>query len=286
MTNICYSIAGKTVEVEAGRCVEVLRALPGFDVFEIKPCKADLKVSMDCALALPHIKPVHTFDFAEGGYRCAFYAETGVHWFVMENGSGGHYILRYEGGNEVQTTFIDDPAALRFILWMAMAMYGGTRDTAPVHAACVCQGGRGYLFLGESGTGKSTHASLWLRHIEGSTLLNDDSPIVTVNTAVPMVYGSPWSGKTPCFHNQGLPIGGIVRLHQAQVNSIERLGTLRALAAVEPSLPPALRYDTVYADGRMSMASRLIGSVNVFSMNCLPNEDAARMCFDACAAML
>lgn len=38
--------------------------------------------------------------------------------------------------------------------------------------------GKRLFFLGESGTGKSTHTRLWRENIAGSKLLNDDSPIV------------------------------------------------------------------------------------------------------------
>ena len=37
------------------------------------------------------------------------------------------------------------------------------------------------LFQGKSGTGKSTHSGLWLKHIPGCELLNDDNPIVHFN---------------------------------------------------------------------------------------------------------
>jgi len=48
------------------------------------------------------------------------------------------------------------------------------KDTLHVHAAVVSCGGKGYLFLGPSGTGKSTHAQLWLKHFEGTELVNDE----------------------------------------------------------------------------------------------------------------
>ncbi|MDE6561350.1 MAG: hypothetical protein K2K75_08225 [Muribaculaceae bacterium] len=41
------------------------------------------------------------------------------------------------------------------------------------HAAVVSLNGWGYMFLGPSGTGKSTHARLWVQHITGSELVDD-----------------------------------------------------------------------------------------------------------------
>ncbi len=81
------------------------------------------------------------------------------------------------------------------------------------------------MFLGPSGTGKSTHASLWLENVEGTELVNDDNPVVRIlDDGSIKVYGSPWSGKTPCYLNVNYPLGGIVNLIQASHNKISRLG--------------------------------------------------------------
>ena len=61
---------------------------------------------------------------------------------------------------------------------------------------------RGYLFLGHSGTGKSTHARQWLAAFDDAWLLNDDNPILRVmEDGEVRVYGSPWSGKTHFYNN-------------------------------------------------------------------------------------
>ena len=52
--------------------------------------------------------------------------------------------------------------------------------TALFHSSVVSYQGRGYMFLGQSGTGKSTHSSLWLKYIEGTELVNDDNPVVRI----------------------------------------------------------------------------------------------------------
>ena len=36
------------------------------------------------------------------------------------------------------------------------------------------------MFLGPSGTGKSTHARLWLQYIDSTELVNDDNPVVRI----------------------------------------------------------------------------------------------------------
>lgn len=49
-------------------------------------------------------------------------------------------------------------------LMVLYALATADRQTALFHAAVVSHDGKGYMFLGPSGTGKSTHARLWLQH--------------------------------------------------------------------------------------------------------------------------
>ena len=62
-------------------------------------------------------------------------------------------------------------------------------DTLMVHASVVAYQGGAYMFLGRSGTGKSTHSSLWLNNIEGTHLLNDDNPVIRVEGETVTIYG-------------------------------------------------------------------------------------------------
>ena len=153
--------------------------------------------------------------------------------------------------------------------------------TVLFHAAAVSLRGRGYMFLGPSGTGKSTHARLWTEHIPGAELVNDDNPVVRVaDDGVAMVYGSPWSGKTPCYRNVGYKLDGIVLLSQAPCNRIHRLSGIRAFAAVMPAVS-GKRWDRRIADGLHATENRLAGSVPVWHMRCLPDREAAVVCESA-----
>ena len=49
------------------------------------------------------------------------------------------------------------------------------------------------------------------------------------------VYGSPWSGKTPCYKNMEVPAGAVVRIRQAPYNKIERLSGIQAYASLMAS---------------------------------------------------
>ena len=133
----------------------------------------------------------------------------------------------------------------------------------------------GYLFLGHSGTGKSTHARQWLAAFEDAWLLNDDNPILRVmpNGEV-RVYGSPWSGKTACYHNDYVPVGGIVKLSQAPHNKIQTISLPEAYAYMLSSAS-GLKMDPYMADYMYESIKHVITHVKCYHMECLPNTEAA-----------
>lgn len=169
-------------------------------------------------------------------------------------------------------------------LMVLYALATANLGTALFHSATVGYRGKGYMFLGQSGTGKSTHARLWLRYNEGSALLNDDNPVVRFfapespeGEARAVVYGSPWSGKTPCYKNESLPLGGIVLLSQAPFNKIQRLRGVKAYAALVPSIS-GKRWERLIADGLHYTENALASNVPLWYLECLPDEGAARLC--------
>jgi hypothetical protein len=162
-------------------------------------------------------------------------------------------------------------SALRLMFDLATA----EKDTLCIHAAVVSCEGKGYLFLGPSGTGKSTHAQLWLKHFEGTELVNDDNPVVRDGVA----YGSPWSGKTPCYRNVSVPIGGIVRLSQAPYNKIRHLSGIEAYVDLAESVGGKV-WDSRIAEGLYQTENKLASTVPMWHLECLPDEAAARLCHD------
>ena len=168
-------------------------------------------------------------------------------------------------------------------LMVMYALSTATSQTALFHSSVVSYKGHGYMFLGKSGTGKSTHSRLWLRNIEGTDLVNDDNPVVRITDGKARVYGSPWSGKTPCYRNIDYPLGAIVLLSQAPYNRIERLVKLNAYAAVVPSIS-GKRWDARIAEGLHETENWLAQYAPIYHLDCLPDADAARLSCDTIAS--
>lgn len=173
-----------------------------------------------------------------------------------------------------------DISLLRFGLWMMFGVVLSENSAIAIHSSVIVSNERGVLFLGESGTGKSTHTRLWRENIEGATLLNDDSPIVRIVDGKALVFGSPWSGKTPCYKNLSYPIAGFCRLSQAPHNLIRRLHPLAAIGALLPSCPPAFAHDDYLQDGICNTLGALLQQVRAHHLECLPDKAAAELSFN------
>ena len=169
------------------------------------------------------------------------------------------------------------PRLVRFALWIAYGVVTLPFQTVAIHTSVIQYKGRTVLFLGESGTGKSTHTRLWRENIKEAVLLNDDSPILRIVDGKPWMFGSPWSGKTPCYKNESYPLAACVRLSQAPYNKIHRLNIPQGYAAIHPSCPPDFAYDDKLYDCISDTLSEVLGQVPMYHLECLPDSDAARL---------
>ena len=153
-----------------------------------------------------------------------------------------------------------------------------TYNTLLLHASAVEYNGRAYLFLGKSGTGKSTHSRMWLKAIDRVTLMNDDHPIIRVwDNGDIIAYGSPWSGKTRCYKNIDAPLGGIIRIVRAMHNKAIRLSPIQSYASIMTSCG-GMVWEKELADGRDTTIQQIISRIPCWNMECLPNEEAAIIC--------
>ena len=167
---------------------------------------------------------------------------------------------------------------LNNVLMLAMAFAGSFKDTLLIHASTVQNGAYGYPFIAKSGTGKSTHVGLWLTHIPGSELLNDDNPILRIVDGKPFIYGSPWSGKTPCYRNRKAKLAAITRIERADENRLERLSTVQAFASLLPSCS-SMKWDEAIFNNICNVVSKFIQLVPIYTLHCRPDKAAAELSY-------
>ncbi|MCR4860772.1 MAG: hypothetical protein K5910_08935 [Bacteroidales bacterium] len=283
-----FQVAGLTFSLDLPDKHPSLSTLSNYDPFRVAPVKEEeLLFSVSLVREAP-----------DGGRECVFHApeETGEPVVNLFRYEGGDWLAEFSpvAGTPIcgQVVFSADfrhghlytcgsPAAQTFAINNALMLlfaFASARHSAlEMHASVVMHGGRGFLFLGRSGTGKSTHSSLWLKHIEDTELLNDDNPVLRVVDGQVRVWGTPWSGKTPCYKAKDVPVGAIVRLSQAPHNAIVRLDTVPAYASVMSSCS-GFRPIREISDAQHETLSVIATQVPCFHLECLPDEDAARLC--------
>ena len=306
--------ANATAEAEAeveAAMPRTNRALPAADI----PV-ADLKVTAGQPVGEgAGYRELDAFDFADADADCRFGRDTEGYLLTMTPRDGSapaHFRKAYDTPVVTSDFGVHHaPALFRFGLWTMFNLAAVERQAVAIHSSVISLRGEAVLFLGESGTGKSTHTRLWREHIPGAELLNDDSPIVRIavnnRASVPVgqadgptpcgdtntgggntrtavqtatevvVCGAPWSGKTPCYRNLTCPIRAIVRLSQAPQNRIRRLRPIEAIGALLPSCPPSFAHDERLEDAVCRLVSGVVAQVPVYHLECLPDAAAAQM---------
>lgn len=228
-------------------------------------------------------------DFDTGnGHTLVYQLEQGGYQYIIRDLNGSNCCLLIcnddfsncqcaLNGNWCMRTF-----GLNNALMLVFAFAGAAKGALLVHASTIMKGDYGYPFIAESGTGKSTHTSLWLRFIDDCSLMNDDNPVIRIEDGTPYIYGSPWSGKTPCYRNVRALLGAVTRIERAPKNSIERLPVVKAFASVLPSCSTMMWDKSIY-DHVCNAVTRIIETTPVYTLHCLPDAEAAQICHQTIA---
>ena len=169
--------------------------------------------------------------------------------------------------------------ALNNALMLSYAFSSAYFDTLLIHASVVRHDGVSYAFTAKSGTGKSTQVANWLRNIPNCDLVNDDNPIIRIerdSDGKPhaILYGSPWSGKTPCYRNVKTPLGAIVMIKRADHNEMLPQSPLEAFTTVL-SACSAMKWDTELYSRVCRTCSLFVENIKVTELHCLPDAQSA-----------
>ena len=228
-------------------------------------------------------------DFDTGnGHTLVYQLEQGGYQYIIRdlNGSNCCLLICNEDFSNCRCALNGDWCMRTFglnnALMLVFAFAGAAKGALLVHASTIMKGDYGYPFIAESGTGKSTHTSLWLRFIDDCSLMNDDNPVIRIEDGTPYIYGSPWSGKTPCYRNVRALLGAVTRIERAPKNSIERLPVVKAFASVLPSCSTMMWDKSIY-DHVCNAVTRIIETTPVYTLHCLPDAEAAQICHQTIA---
>lgn len=277
--NVCINLIGLDDEL--------LSLIPSFLPFILSDRPDELLFELD---VLANLEPVTGGELIRecvtgNGYTVVYKFDDGSYQYIIKDIKKNDCCLLITNsdfskckcviyGDKSQRSF-----GLNNALMLIYAFAGSYHDTLLIHASCPINNGYAYPFIAQSGTGKSTHSSLWLKNIPDTELLNDDNPVVRVLDGTPYVFGSPWSGKTPCYRSKSAKLGAITRISRADRNYVEKHAAVQAFASFLPSCS-SMKWDKTIYKNICDTIVKIIGIVPVYTMHCLPDDEAAHVCYN------
>ena len=287
MNNVVwYGIAGFEVELTLPEGAQVNRLLPNAEPFRLNRSTqqpilrlAALGIESETTHDRGTLLSIDRNDMGEVKlYRRAqgYFVDSGY----LDTPYRHHLALNEELDQAQAEICWQDPRhaeALNALLRIGYALAVLRHDAISIHASAICHQGEAILFLGKSGTGKSTHARLWLDHASDCSLLNDDNPTLRRHADQLVAYGTPWSGKSPCYRNEGYPVRGLVRLSQAAQNRFERLTHEAAFLALLPSCSQ-LRENEQIEDCFYHTIDQILRTTTVAHLACRADQAAYHCC--------
>ena len=214
---------------------------------------------------------------SDGNYVLSIHNAESGHDFWIACHNSTVTTLPYEYRSNIATLRTAPPKhILDHLLIFALSVAGLRKNILLIHASTIVYERKAMMYLGESGTGKSTHTRMWLENVAGTRLLNDDAPALRVfPDGRVSAYGTPWSGKTPCYLNESYPLAAMTRIKRAPYNRMSRCKSVAAFGAVLPSCMPTLQQCDLTLDPLCETLSALLQYVPVYTLECLPDPDAA-----------
>ena len=153
-------------------------------------------------------------------------------------------------------------------------------DRFVFHGAAVMADGKGYIFTAPSGTGKSTHVGLWMKHFgDRVSVINGDKPIIKISEDGATVYSCPWAGKEGWNTNSSAPIGAICLIRRGKENKIQRIAPSEYFDALMHQI--YIPKDSRAMLKTLELVDALASLVPFYLLECDISPDAARCSFEA-----
>lgn len=178
-------------------------------------------------------------------------------------------------GREVSPAYAEGVCVYRNICKQLPEKFGAFL----MHCAVIEYEGEGYAFAAPSGTGKSTHISMWQRRFgDGVRVINGDKPIMRFVGDRLYAYGTPWCGKEGMSENSSVPLKGICFLERAKENSIRQITPADALTRIFQQI---LTPDTLGAvDTLFPLLDRTLIEVPCYVLGCNISPNAAEVAYN------
>lgn len=165
------------------------------------------------------------------------------------------------------------------LLIQAFHTHAVQRHMIQLHSSLIEHKGRGLMFLGPSGIGKTTQAELWNKYRD-ALIINGDIVFVQEKEECFLGWGTPWHGSSPYCENTSVPVHAMIVLKQAPENSIRELTGFEKVTAVSNSV-----FYPQWLENGMELCletlDHLLSSVPVYELSCRPDEESVRLTEEA-----
>lgn len=148
-----------------------------------------------------------------------------------------------------------------------------------LHASVVECDGVSYAFSASSGTGKSTHTALWLRHFgERARIINGDKPILRFDGDRVLVCGTPWCGKEGYNVNAESPLRALCFLERGEKNGVAPIDSGEAVMRIFPQI--LLPTDEAAVDRLFALLDRMLRQIPCYLLRCTVSDEAVRVAYN------
>ena len=204
--------------------------------------------------------------------------------YLAQEGTVAKYIIRLDY-NDLENSLPQYPLLdIDALEYMRAGGYFYTalidNDGFMLHASAVVVDGVAYCFSAPSGTGKSTHTSLWLDLFadKNAYIINDDKPAIRLVDGVPMVYGTPFSGKHDISVNTCVPLKAICFIERSETNSIQQISPIKSASLIlDQTMRPV---DETLMDKLFQTLEKVVLSVPSYVLSCNISQEAALIAYN------
>lgn len=149
-----------------------------------------------------------------------------------------------------------------------------------LHSSCVVVDDVAYAFSADSGTGKSTHTELWLKHFgDRAYILNDDKPCIRIIGNKAYAFGTPFSGKYDISKPNKVLLGGICFLERSEANHIKPADTKKAIFNFFSQTVRHLGPNAM--ERLLDVVESIFTSVPLYELGCNISDEAVEVSYGA-----
>jgi hypothetical protein len=282
---LVLDVAGLTVAVES-KSPQMRLCVRGSSAMFLKDSESpDLLLRVAWRELGPEAEGSPVFD-SGGAWRLFRQNGSDIYRCHDENRGGAAYKearIPFDGGPgelllDPRAFKIDEPVdALEFpldeLLFLRLL---SDRDGIELHSAgIVAPSGRGYLFSGQSGDGKTTTAGLW-QDRAGTLVLSDDRIVVRRDPAGAWwMHGTPWHGEAELAAAARAPLRALLLLDRGTSNTLAPMGPAAAVAALLARSFVSF-HDVDAMQRSLALLDDLVRDVPCLRFSFVPGADAVR----------